>query len=189
MGQPSARKLVIIGGGAAGFFAALAAAERALRAQAPVDISILESSDSLLKKVKISGGGRCNVTHNCFDVMKFCENYPRGKKELISLMQRFQAQDTVEWFAKRGVKLVAEEDGRMFPDTDTSQTIIDCFLNEAERLNVKIFKNHTVESIEVLSSGSRFCVKVKDRSEFLADSILVATGSSPAGYRIAKDLG
>ena len=88
------------------------------------DIRIFESSNQYLKKVRISGGGRCNVTHNCFDVRTFCQNYPRGSKELLSPMQRFQAKDTVKWFKEVGVNLVAEEDGRMFPDTNTSETII-----------------------------------------------------------------
>lgn len=190
-------KIIIIGGGAAGFFAALSCAEMAKSQKKSVLIQILESSDNILKKVKISGGGRCNVTHNCFDVLKFCENYPRGKKELISAMQRFQARDTVAWFASRGVNLVAEADGRMFPDTDSSQTVIDCFLRETEKFGIQILKNHSVQNIEKLTADTlpakndlpRFRIQISGKEPILANSVLIATGSSQIGYRLASELG
>lgn len=114
MNKKNIPQIAIVGGGAAGFFAAINTAKFAEQAGLTFDIKIFESSDQYLKKVKISGGGRCNVTHNCFDVRTFCQNYPRGSRELLSPMQRFQAKDTVEWFKREGVNLVAEADGRMF---------------------------------------------------------------------------
>ncbi len=182
------RKIIIVGGGAAGFFAAINAAELAKNQGKSVEIQILESSDSILKKVRISGGGRCNVTHNLFDVRRFCENYPRGAKELLSAMQRFQARDTVQWFLQRGVNLVAEDDGRMFPDSNDSNTVIQCFLKQTENLGIKVLLNHSVTSIEKQSSGS-FLIQVKNKEMIVADSVLIATGSSQNGYRFAKELG
>ena len=182
------RKIIIIGGGAAGFFAAINAAENAQLSNTPVDIQILEASGSTLKKVSISGGGRCNVTHNLFEVRAFCERYPRGAKELLSAFQRFQARDTVEWFQKRGVTLVAEADGRMFPDTDTSATIIQCFEQAAEKLAVKIKRNHKVESI-VKSDNAKFILQISNGETMEADSVMIATGSSTFGHKLAKDLG
>lgn len=185
-------RIIIVGGGAAGFFAAINAAEIAKAESRPVDIQILESSDNVLKKVRISGGGRCNVTHNLFDVRLFCENYPRGSKELLSALQQFQARDTVDWFLKRGVKLVAEEDGRMFPDTNTSDTIIQCFLNACQSLNIKILKNHCVTAIagqQQPEGRSQFSIYVKDKAPLISDVVMIATGSSQPGYGFAKELG
>ena len=122
------KSIAVIGGGAAGFFSAICTAQLAQQKGLSPDIRIFEASEHVLKKVRISGGGRCNVTHNCFDVKLFCKNYPRGSRELLSPMQRFQASDTVEWFKNAGVQLIAEPDGRMFPDTNSSETIIECFL-------------------------------------------------------------
>ncbi|MCC6137655.1 MAG: NAD(P)/FAD-dependent oxidoreductase [Bdellovibrionaceae bacterium] len=181
-------KIIIVGGGAAGFFAAINAAELAQQNSKPVDIRILEFSSSILKKVRISGGGRCNVTHNLFEPKLFCERYPRGSKELLGSFQRFQAKDTVEWFAKHGVDLVAEDDGRMFPDTDTSETIIDCFVDAAKDAGVQILLNHRVESIERTSEGT-YLVQCADKEAMIANSVMIATGSSPQGYRLAEALG
>ena len=125
----NSRRIVIAGGGAAGFFAALACAETAHDAE----IFILEKSSQFLSKVKISGGGRCNVTHAEFDPREFSKRYPRGERALISAFAKFQARDTVDWFESRAVKLKVESDGRMFPTTDSSQTIIDCLLNSTRR--------------------------------------------------------
>lgn len=116
--------IAIIGGGAAGFFTALNIPNEH-------NVSIFEETRNYLRKVKISGGGRCNVTHHQFEINEFIKNYPRGEKELISPLHQFQARDTVEWFKKRGVEIKVEQDGRMFPKTNSSQTIIDCFLKEA----------------------------------------------------------
>lgn len=180
--------IVIIGGGAAGFFGAIRAAEVAHEQGQNVVVRILENSSQVLKKVRISGGGRCNVTHNCFEVPRFCQNYPRGSKELLSPFQKFQAKDTVEWFKSRGVNLVAEGDGRMFPDTDSSETIINCFLEEVKKLDIQLHLNHSVQSVEPLEN-KQLRVNIKDQEAMLADRVLIATGSSQAGYNFAKSLG
>ncbi len=187
--------IAVIGGGAAGFFSAICAAQLALQKGFSVDIQIFEASDQVLKKVRISGGGRCNVTHHCFDVKMFCKNYPRGSRELLSPMQRFQASDTVEWFKNAGVQLVAEADGRMFPDTNSSETIIDCFFNLIEKHNIKLNTNCPVKAIEVVSpNGSQKKFKLTTgKGPFdgknTADAVLVATGSVAGGYRLAESLG
>src|SRR5204863_8176025 len=108
----------------------------------------LEKTTKLLSKVRISGGGRCNVTNNCFETGALSRHYPRGEKVLKQLFKTFQARDTVEWFQSKGVTIVAEEDGRMFPITDSSQTIIDCFLTEAERLKIQIETSEGVVAIK-----------------------------------------
>lgn len=182
-----AKKIVVIGGGAAGFFAAIWAGEAARQKARSVEIFILEMSSDVLKKVRISGGGRCNVTHHIFEPRPFCAHYPRGERELLSAMQSFQAKDTVEWFARHGVRLVPEKDGRMFPDTNNSQTVIDCFLRLTDQLNIKVLTGHSVQTLEKRENG--FAVMVKDREPLIADSVMIATGSSPGGYRLAQALG
>lgn len=181
-------KIVVIGGGAAGFFAAINAAEFAAKSKSQVQVQILEASNLILKKVRISGGGRCNVTHNLFDVRTFCERYPRGSKELNSPFHSFQAQDTVQWFKNRGVNLIAEEDGRMFPDTNTSETIIDCFLDSAQKANVEIKLNHKVDSVQKTENG-QFLIQIRNLEPILADKVMIATGSSAFGYQLAESLG
>jgi predicted Rossmann fold flavoprotein len=183
------RKIVIVGGGAAGFFAAINAAENAKSNTVPVDIQILEASGGVLKKVAISGGGRCNVTHNLFDVRAFCGRYPRGAKELLSAFQRFQASDTIEWFRKRGIELVAEDDGRMFPVSNKSETIIKCFQEAATEAGVQVRMNQKVETITRREADSKFIVQIRNGETIEADSVMIATGSSPFGHKLAKDLG
>jgi predicted flavoprotein YhiN len=136
-------RIIIVGGGAAGFFAAIACAE----ASPDADVTVLERSPHFLTKVRISGGGRCNVTHRCFEPRELTKRYPRGERALIAPYQRFQARDTVEWFESRGVKLKTEADGRMFPITDSSETIINCLLGEARRRGVKLVANCGVEKV------------------------------------------
>jgi predicted Rossmann fold flavoprotein len=182
------KTIAVIGGGAAGFFSAICAAQLAQQKGLSTDIRIFEASDQVLKKVRISGGGRCNVTHNCFDVKLFCKNYPRGSRELLSPMQRFQASDTVEWFKNAGVQLVAEVDGRMFPDTNSSETIIDCFFSLVEKHNIKLITDCPVKSIEVVSPN-KFKLITGDGDNGTADAVLVATGSVSGGYRLAETLG
>ena len=126
--------MVVVGGGAAGFFAAVNCAQ--LRPEC--DVTVLEKSRKLLAKVKISGGGRCNVTHACFDNRRLVTNYPRGERELRNVFSRFSTADAVDWFQQRGVELITQDDGRMFPVTDQSQTIIDCLLREAHAAGVEI---------------------------------------------------
>src|ERR1043166_8921133 len=124
-----AGNVIVIGGGAAGFFSAVNIAEM----HPECSVTLLEKTGKLLSKVKVLGGGRCNVTHACFDNKQMVRNYPRGEKELLSVFSRFGTDDTVKWFEKRGVKLKTEEDGRMFPVSDNSETIINCLLKEADR--------------------------------------------------------
>jgi predicted Rossmann fold flavoprotein len=144
------RQIVIVGGGAAGFFAALAYAEAGGKAA----VTILERSPQFLSKVRISGGGRCNVTHACFEPREFVDRYPRGRNELLGPFQQFQARDTVAWFTSHGVKLKTEDDGRMFPVTDRSQTIIDCLLNAAQDAGVNFLANSGVDSVSRNSAGN-----------------------------------
>lgn len=137
----------MVGGGAAGFFAAIVAAEQG------ANVTILEKSSRALDKVRISGGGRCNVTHACFDPREFATRYPRGGKALLGPFQTFSARDTVTWFEARGVKLKTEPDGRMFPVTDSSQTIVDCLMNAAQQAGVTLRLNCGVESVAKLPDG------------------------------------
>ena len=123
--------LIVVGGGAAGFFGAIQAAEM----KPGLRVVIMEKSNKLLAKVKVSGGGLCNVTHHCFEPHALADHYPRGEKPLKVLFKTFHAKHIVEWFASKGVELKVEDDGRMFPVTNSSQTIIDCFMREALRLN------------------------------------------------------
>jgi len=167
--------LVIIGGGAAGFFGAITAAEM----NPDFSIVILEKTTKLLSKVKVSGGGRCNVTHHCFEPTPLSKHYPRGSKELKSLFRKFQAKDIVKWFESKGVKLKTEEDGRMFPISNDSQTIIDCFLNETQRHGIKIKIHAEVKKINPEKNG--FTLELANEKIF-AKKILIAAG----GYNNAQ---
>ena len=182
------QSIAIIGGGASGIFASIRCAEAAKERKIDVDIRVFEASTKFLKKVRISGGGRCNVTHHIFEVNDFCLSYPRGRKELLSPFQKFQAADTVEWFEERGVGLKHEVDGRMFPITDNSETIIDCFMQEANKHEIKLLNKMNVKSLKKLGDG-RISLFINDDESFIADSVLIATGSMPGGYRLAKNLG
>ena len=142
-------KVAIVGGGAAGFFAAFSVKEHHPGSQ----VTIFEKSDKLLSKVKISGGGRCNVTHACFQVSQLSKFYPRGAKQLKKAFSIFQPKDTVAWFRARGIDLKTESDGRMFPVTDDSQTIIDCFLHEAQIKKIQIVKQSRVNELHPEKSG------------------------------------
>ena len=173
--------VLIIGGGAAGFFAAINIAER----NRELSVAILEKNKEGLQKVKVSGGGRCNVTHAEFIPQELTKNYPRGEKELLGPFHSFMTGDTIEWFSKRGVELKIEEDGRMFPVTNSSQTIIDCFLSEAKRLDVKIFYSQTVKTI---SKSGPFLIQTQDQ-ELASEKLLIATGSSVKFWKILETLG
>ncbi len=170
-------KIGIIGGGAAGVFAAINIKEHNPR----FSVTILEKSNQLLQKVKISGGGRCNVTHYCFEPEMLAANYPRGQKELVSVFHQFQPADTIEWFARRNVPLKAEPDGRMFPETDNSQTIINCFLNEINRLHITVRFRSKVTAIIPENNG--WTIKTPEKTLFF-DKIVVASGglNSPEKY-------
>ena len=182
MGAESLR-VVVIGGGAAGFFGAIACAEAHPHAQ----VTLLEAAREPLAKVRISGGGRCNVTHACFEPGVLVQHYPRGSKALRGAFTRFQAQNTVEWFTQRGVKLKTESDGRMFPITDDSGTIVRCLMQAAQEAGVKLWTGSTVQS--VVQEASKFKVALKSGEPLTSDRVLLATGSNPQGYAIAKSLG
>jgi len=178
-------RIAIVGGGAAGFFAALACAEAGGRA-----ITILEKGPQFLAKVKISGGGRCNVTHACFNEREFATRYPRGEHALISPFEQFQASDTVDWFARHGVKLKTEADGRMFPVTDSSQTVIDCLVNTARSAGVKLQANCGVEGV-VKDADGAFLLALSNQETLTCDRLLLATGGcrTPALGQLAVSLG
>jgi predicted Rossmann fold flavoprotein len=180
------QRIVIAGGGAAGFFAAITCAEAAPDAE----IILLEKTAHFLAKVKISGGGRCNVTHACFEPREFARRYPRGERALISALQKFSARDTVDWFAARGVALKTEVDGRMFPVTDSSQTIIDCLLSAAEEVGVKLKPNCGIESASKKNDGG-FELKLSTGETLACDQLLLATGGcrTAALGRLAVSLG
>ena len=139
----SSKKLVVIGGGAAGFFCAVNAA----RLNPGLKVVIIEKTNKILSKVKVSGGGRCNITHACFDITEMSKNYPRGSNFVKKAFHQFFTTDTIQWFEDRGVKLKTEEDGRIFPATDSSQTIIDCLLKEVNKYSVEIMMNAEVKSV------------------------------------------
>ncbi len=173
----------IIGAGAAGIFCAAN-----LGALAPgIKVVVFESTQAPLTKVKISGGGRCNVTHHLYDPNLLVKNYPRGFKELRGAFAKFQPQDTVAWFKERGVELKVESDGRMFPVTDSSQTIIDCLMNECERYGVKVFKGQKIVNIE--KPADEFILSAKSGDVFSVKHLILATGSSAEGHVLASTLG
>lgn len=175
--------ILVIGGGAAGFFGAIACAQNHPHTR----VTLLEAARHPLSKVRISGGGRCNVTHACFDPVLLVQHYPRGGKALRGAFTRFQARDTVAWFESRGVKLKTEADGRMFPITDHSETIVNCLTDAAIEARVKVWAGAAVKS--VVREGTGFRVHLKSGEEFESDRLLLATGSSPVGYAIAQSLG
>lgn len=173
--------VAIIGGGAAGFFTAINAAEK----NPKLKIIILERGKDVLTKVKVSGGGRCNVTHAEFLPKELTQNYPRGEKELLGPFHTFMTGDTIEWFEKRGVALKIEEDGRMFPVSDSSQTIINCFLSETKRLGVEVLLNQSVKEIQ--KEADHFTINTTTDT-FSAAKIVVATGSNPKIWHLLEDL-
>ena len=174
--------VIIIGGGAAGFFAAINIAEQNPR----LTIAILERSKEVLTKVKVSGGGRCNITHAEFTPSELAKNYPRGQKELIGPFHTFMTGDTIEWFEKRGIALKIEEDGRMFPVSNSSQTIIDCFLNEVKRLGITVLKSHSVKNI--FKQNNSWLIEVNN-DKFISEKLLVATGSNTKIWGLLNNLG
>ncbi len=174
--------VIIIGGGAAGFFAAINIAEQ----NPELKVTILERGSQVLTKVKVSGGGRCNITHAEFDPKELVLNYPRGEKELIGPFHKFMTGDTIDWFEKRGVQLKIEEDGRMFPKTDSSQTIIDCFFKEVNKHKIEVFKNRSVKHIS--KKENNWLVETADE-RFSSRNLLVATGSNLKVWNILKELG
>ena len=175
-------KVVIIGGGAAGYFTAINAKEN----NPELDITILEKGKDVLQKVKISGGGRCNVTHACFTPKELIEFYPRGKKELLGPFHQFMTGDTFEWFENKGVPLKIEGDNRVFPEANTSQAIIDCFQNTVDKLGIKVLTNYGVNAI--FQQEKQWVVNTKNK-DFIADKVVVAAGSSKKVWELCKTLG
>jgi len=181
----SLKTLVVIGGGAAGFFCAVNAA----RMDPSLKVIIVEKTSKLLSKVRVSGGGRCNVTHACFNIPTLLKHYPRGTNFLKKAFYQFSAESCVKWFEERGVKLKTEADGRMFSITDSSQTIIDCFLKEANKYSVKILMNAEVKSIKY--EGGLFLMKLADARLLTADFVCVASGgyAKTSMFEWLKDAG
>lgn len=175
------KHLVVIGGGAAGFFCAINAA----RLNPLLKVTILEKSNKVLSKVKVSGGGRCNVTHNCFEIAELIKRYPRGQNFLKKAFHWFSTKDTIDWFNERGVALKTEADGRMFPITNTSQTIIDCLIKETTKYSVEIKLGFDVVSIEMLSedkteqSTSVMELKAANNKSITCNYLCIASGGYP----------
>ncbi|HEY1764397.1 MAG TPA: NAD(P)/FAD-dependent oxidoreductase [Opitutaceae bacterium] len=187
-GPDGARKRVLVaGGGAAGFFAAIACAE----ANPADEVVVHEATAHPLSKVRISGGGRCNVTHACFDPGRFAQSFPRGSRELIGPLHRFGATETVAWFADRGIQLKAEKDGRMFPVTDRSATVIDCLTAAAARAGVRLVTRSGVKTVARPPSGGAFLVGLTGGAGVVADRVLIATGGGrlSVGLAIAESAG
>lgn len=179
------KQLIVVGGGAAGFFCAVNAA----RLDRSLKVTIIEKSNKLLSKVKVSGGGRCNVTHACFDIVEMSKRYPRGQHFVKKTFHQFFTTDTIKWFEERGVKLKTEEDGRMFPVTDSSQTIIDCLLKEANKFNVEILMNREVKNLSKMNG--QWSIKLSDSQLLTSDYVCIASGGYPKSsmFDWLKELG
>ena len=177
-------KIAIIGAGAAGCFAAAN-----IPYEQGIEVAVFEKTGKVLQKVKVSGGGRCNVTHECFDVPELLTRYPRGKALLRKSLYQFGPQQTIDWFERNGVKLKTEPDGRMFPVTDDSQTIIDCVWEQMMHNKVQVYYHKSVTRIE--QKGPHFILHFYDKSDYEADVVLIATGGFPKAeqYGWITDMG
>lgn len=184
--MPTPNKLAVIGGGAAGFFAAVNAA----RLHPNLNVTIFEKSREVLSKVRISGGGRCNVTHHCFEPEIMSKAYPRGSRELRWAFEQFQPADTVAWFQNRGIELKTESDGRMFPTTDDSATIINCLKQEADKYDVDVCNRYRVDAVKPTGDG-RFKLAIRDHESRIFNAVVIATGGSNrrSTYRWLEELG
>lgn len=174
-------KVIIIGGGAAGYFTAINAKEK----NPKLDIIILEKGNDVLQKVKISGGGRCNVTHACFEPKELVQFYPRGEKELLGPFHQFMTGDTFEWFEKKGVPLKIEDDNRVFPEANTSQVIIDCFQKAVDNLGIEVLTNCGVNSVS--QEDGKWVINTKSQV-FEADKLVIAAGSSKKVWELCATL-
>jgi predicted Rossmann fold flavoprotein len=174
--------IIVIGGGAAGFFTAINLAEK----NPKLKIAILERGKEVLSKVRISGGGRCNVTHACFEPNELVKFYPRGEKELRGPFHQFASGDTIEWFERHGVALKIEEDGRMFPESNSSQTIIDCFLQATQKLNIAVLTGQSVQSI---FKKDDFWKVETPNEQYLTEKLIMATGSNPKIWEMLQNFG
>jgi len=177
------KTIVVIGGGAAGYFAAINVALNFPLSK----VIILEKTGKTLQKVKVSGGGRCNVTNHCFDNAQLSKNYPRGEKELRQAFYQFSVSDTIAWFQNHFVELIAENDGRMFPSTNSSQTIIDCFEKSFTNLHGKVFLN--TEVVNILKNEDEFRLNLKTGEDIIAHKVIITSGgyNQISGYNFLKD--
>jgi predicted Rossmann fold flavoprotein len=182
----NSKHIIVIGGGAAGFFAAINSA----RNNPDYEVTLLEKSSKVLSKVRISGGGRCNVTHSCFDNSQLVKYYPRGEKELRNAFSRFSVTDTINWFKQRGVELKTEADGRMFPISNNSETIVNCLIQEAEKENVHLKLNVDIREI-IYNKDKTFTLKANGGGSFECNKLIIATGGNPKeeAYDWLKKLG
>jgi predicted Rossmann fold flavoprotein len=173
--------IIIVGGGAAGFFTAINIVE----SNPKLKVAILERGKTVLEKVRISGGGRCNVTHACFIPNDLAKFYPRGEKELRGPFHQFCSGDTIDWFEKHGVELKIEEDGRMFPISDDSQTIIDCFLSATQKLGIRVLAGQSVQSI---FHAEEYWKVETNHETFICQKLIMATGSNPKIWEMLSNL-
>ena len=174
--------ILIIGGGAAGFFTAINIVEK----NPQLKVAILERGNSVLEKVRISGGGRCNVTNSCSIISELIKNYPRGEKELLGPFHQFSTDDTVEWFKNHGVELKKEPDGRMFPVSNRSQTIIDCFMNATKQLGIDVI---TMQSVQSLYKGDGYWKVETHLESYSCQQVVMTTGSNPKVWEMLENLG
>ncbi len=174
--------IIIVGGGAAGFFTAINIVEK----NPKLKVAILERGKNVLEKVRISGGGRCNVTHACFEPNELVKFYPRGEKELRGPFHQFCSGDTIEWFEKHGIELKIEDDGRMFPVSNSSQTIIDCFLNATQKLGISVLTGQCVQSIY---KKDNFWKIETPSEQYLTEKLILATGSNPKMWELLQTFG
>lgn len=178
--------IIIVGGGAAGFFTAINIVEK----NPKLKVAILERGKHVLEKVRISGGGRCNVTHASFEPNELVKFYPRGEKELRGPFHQFCSGDTIEWFSNHGVELKIEDDGRMFPVSNSSQTIIDCFLNATQKLGIAILTGQSVQSIFKAEISEENFWKIETQSEnYICEKLILATGSNPKIWEMLQNFG
>jgi predicted Rossmann fold flavoprotein len=178
--------IIIVGGGAAGFFTAINIVEK----NPKLKVAILERGAEVLQKVRISGGGRCNVTHACFEPNELVKFYPRGEKELRGPFHQFCSGDTIEWFEKHGVELKIEADGRMFPVSNSSQTIIDCFLKATQKLGIAVLTGQSVQSIFNPEVSGENVWKIETQTEnYLVEKLILATGSNPKVWEMLQNFG
>lgn len=174
--------IIIVGGGAAGFFTAINLVEK----NPKLKVAILERGNEVLAKVRISGGGRCNVTHACFEPNELVKFYPRGEKELRGPFHQFSSGDTVEWFQNHGVELKIEADGRMFPVSNSSQTVIDCFLQATHKLGIAVL---TGQSVQSLFKSDNFWKIETQNEKYLTENLILATGSNPKIWEMLQTFG
>ncbi|WP_338408786.1 NAD(P)/FAD-dependent oxidoreductase [uncultured Flavobacterium sp.] len=178
--------IIIVGGGAAGFFTAINIVEK----NPKYKVAILERGSEVLTKVRVSGGGRCNVTHACFEPNELVKFYPRGEKELRGPFHQFCSGDTVEWFSNHGVELKIEDDGRMFPVSNSSQTIIDCFLEATQKLGITVLTGQSVQSIfNTEVSGENFWKIETQNENYISEKLILATGSNPKIWDMLQTFG